>query len=71
MSDLALPFSVSGQQWLIHKPLEIGIYVVLAVVLRWVLHRAIDRLVRGGSGRDADSAPRRFGLDRLRGRLGS
>ncbi|BDH56107.1 hypothetical protein MTP03_10460 [Tsukamurella sp. PLM1] len=69
MSDLALQLSENGRQWLIHRPLEIVLYVVLAVVVRYLLHRGIDRLVRGNR-RDGDSAPRRFGVARLRGALG-
>lgn len=68
MSDLAFQLNENGRQWLIHTPLEIGLYVVLAVVVRYLLHRGIDRLVRGNR-RDGDSGPRRFGLGRLGGRL--
>ncbi len=69
MSDLAFQLSENGRAWLIHKPLEIGLYVLLAVAVRYLLHRGIDRLVRGNR-RDHDAAPRRFGLGRLSGRLG-
>lgn len=40
----------TGREWLIHKPLQAVGYLVLAIVLRWVLHRLIDRFtVRGTS----------------------
>ncbi|WP_019200567.1 mechanosensitive ion channel family protein [Tsukamurella sp. 1534] len=66
MSDLALQLSENGRQWLIHTPLEIGMYVLLAVALRFVLHKAIDRLVRGNR-REGPPKQRRFGLGSLGG----
>lgn len=63
MSDVALELGVTGRQWLLHIPLEIGMYVLLAIALRFVLHRGIDRLVRGNR---RDTAPRRRRLGRWR-----
>lgn len=34
----------TNRDWLIHRPVEIAIYVALAVVLRFALHRGIDRM---------------------------
>lgn len=47
VSDLAIQLSESGRDWLIHRPVDIAIYVVLALAVRYLLHRAIDRLVQG------------------------
>ena len=62
MSDLAFQLSENGRQWLVNKPVEIGLYIVLAVAVRYVLHRGIDRLVRGNGGRADGAEPRRFGV---------
>ncbi|MGH3713875.1 MAG: mechanosensitive ion channel family protein [Micromonosporaceae bacterium] len=43
-----LVVNVTG--WLVITPLRILLIVVLALVLRWLAHRAIRRLVRGTSG---------------------
>ncbi|PBC43208.1 mechanosensitive ion channel protein MscS [Rhodococcus sp. ACPA4] len=37
----------TNRDWLIHRPIEIAIYVVLAVILRFALHRVIDRMSNG------------------------
>lgn len=39
-----LPTSGVTQEWLIEKPVMIAVYIILALVVRWILHRAIDRL---------------------------
>jgi small-conductance mechanosensitive channel len=40
-----------ASNWLIAKPLSISLLVLIAVVIRWVAHRAIDRLTkRAGEG---------------------
>lgn len=39
-----LPNSDATQEWLIEKPVMIAIYLVLALLVRWLLHRAIDRV---------------------------
>lgn len=57
MSDLAIQLSESGRDWLIHRPVDIAIYVVLALAVRYVLHRAIDRLVQGAGGRNLQNIP--------------
>ena len=50
-STLAL--SETGRDWLVDRPLQIVGYLALALVLRFVLHRAIDRVTlrRPGDGR--------------------
>lgn len=42
-TDVLPPPDVT-QEWLIEKPVMIAVYLVLALVIRWVLHRAIDRV---------------------------
>ncbi|MGN0100244.1 MAG: mechanosensitive ion channel family protein [Dietzia sp.] len=37
------------QQWLIEKPVTIAVYLVLALVVRWLLHRGIDRVTAPSS----------------------
>ncbi|SHQ97949.1 putative mechanosensitive ion channel [Mycobacteroides abscessus subsp. abscessus] len=59
MSDLAIQLSESGRDWLIHRPVDIAIYVVLALAVRYVLHRAIDRLVQGARRPESAEHPRR------------
>lgn len=59
MSDLAIQLSESGRDWLIHRPVDIAIYVVLALAVRYVLHRAIDRLVQGAGRPESTEHPRR------------
>lgn len=61
MYELAIELSESGREWLIDKPLEIGMYVVLAIVVRLLLHRAIGHLVRGAGG-PGPATRRRFGI---------
>lgn len=39
-----IPDSDATREWLIEKPVMIAVYIVLALVVRWILHRAIDRL---------------------------
>jgi len=41
-----LALSDFSATWLIHKPIAIAVIVVLAVGLRLLIHRAIDRLTR-------------------------
>ncbi|EFV90947.1 MscS mechanosensitive ion channel [Dietzia cinnamea P4] len=49
MNELPIPFadlpmSDVTQQWLVEKPVTIAIYIVLALVVRLLLHRGIDRV---------------------------
>ncbi|MGC0366108.1 small-conductance mechanosensitive channel [Rhodococcus sp. 27YEA15] len=45
ISDVyAWELTETNRDWLIHRPIEIAVYTVLAVVLRFVLHRMIDRM---------------------------
>lgn len=48
----ALALSDGARTWLIERPIEVGIYVVIALILRFVLHRAIDRATRDRPGRE-------------------
>lgn len=43
MNDV-LPSTDLTQEWLVQKPVMIAIYLVLALVVRWALHRAVDRV---------------------------
>ncbi|MFV9455328.1 mechanosensitive ion channel family protein [Rhodococcus sp. NM-2] len=42
----ALDLTVISRDWLVHRPIEIAVYVVLALLLRYGLHRLIDRMTR-------------------------
>lgn len=46
MDQLAFRLTDTGQEWLIDKPVHIAIYIVLALVVRYILHRAIDHVTR-------------------------
>lgn len=46
----------TGRDWLIHKPLQVLGYLVLAIVLRWVLHKLIDRFTQRNAS-DSDKSP--------------
>jgi small-conductance mechanosensitive channel len=50
--------------WLVGRPLAVLSLVVLGLVVRWLAHRAIDRLVRGA---EAGLLPQRLGQLSLRG----
>ncbi|MFZ2177492.1 MAG: mechanosensitive ion channel family protein [Rhodococcus sp. (in: high G+C Gram-positive bacteria)] len=43
---LAFELTETNRDWLIHRPIEIALYMVLALILRFAMHRAIDRLTR-------------------------
>ena len=47
-SSLAL--SDTARLWLVERPIEIAVYVVVALLLRFALHRAIDRATRERPG---------------------
>lgn len=42
LPDLAM--SDVMQEWLVNKPVMIVVYILLALVVRWLLHRGIDRV---------------------------
>ncbi|MCQ4118004.1 mechanosensitive ion channel family protein [Rhodococcus tibetensis] len=42
----AFELTETNRDWLIHRPAEIAIYVVLALILRFALHRLIERMTR-------------------------
>lgn len=50
MSDLAFQLTDTSREWLIDKPVHIAIYIVLALVVRYLLHRLIDRATKPRSG---------------------
>jgi moderate conductance mechanosensitive channel len=62
VSDLAIQLSESGRDWLIHKPIDIAVYVALALAVRYLFHRAIDRLVQGAKRTDQAETRRRWSL---------
>lgn len=43
---LAFELTETNRDWLIHRPLAIVSYIVVAIVLRFVLHRLIDRMTK-------------------------
>ncbi len=44
MAALAFELTETSRDWLIDRPIEIAIYVALALVVRLILHKAIDRM---------------------------
>lgn len=48
--QLAFDLTANHSEWLINRPIEIGVYVTLAIVFRLVGHRAIDRLTKPRAG---------------------
>ncbi|RVW01889.1 mechanosensitive ion channel family protein [Rhodococcus xishaensis] len=42
----ALEWTDTTRMWLIERPIQVAVYAVLALVLRFVLHRVIDRATR-------------------------
>lgn len=63
MTSLAFRLTDTGQDWLIDKPVHIAVYIVLGLVLRYVLHRAIDRVTKPPQG---DGSPSRLQRRRLK-----
>ena len=47
---------VNTTEWLVFKPLRILLIIVIALVVRWLAHRAIRRLTTPGS-KDSDKVP--------------
>lgn len=55
--------SETTQEWLVAKPVMIVVYVLLALAVRWVLHRGIDRVSAPTGDGDAPRLwPRRRGF---------
>ncbi|KAA0024526.1 mechanosensitive ion channel family protein [Antrihabitans cavernicola] len=46
----AFELTETNRDWLIHRPIEIAAYIVLALVLRFLAHRAIDRMTKPRPG---------------------
>ncbi|MFW0785688.1 mechanosensitive ion channel family protein [Gordonia sp. CPCC 206044] len=44
--NVAFEWTETNREWMIENPIRIVLYVVVALVLRFVLHRAIDRATR-------------------------
>jgi small conductance mechanosensitive channel len=65
ISLLAFELTETNREWLIHKPLSIVSYIVVAVVLRYVLHKLIDRMTLP---RDPGRPPKRSMLRPLQDR---
>ncbi|EGD53677.1 mechanosensitive ion channel family protein [Gordonia neofelifaecis] len=55
MTQLAFRITDTGQVWLIDRPAQIAIYVALGLVVRYLLHRAIDRVTRPQTGEGSPS----------------
>ncbi|ALG83369.1 mechanosensitive ion channel family protein [Gordonia phthalatica] len=55
MTDLAFRLTDTGQAWLVDKPVQIAIYIALGIVVRYVLHRAIDGATKPPSGEGSPS----------------
>ncbi|NLG47255.1 mechanosensitive ion channel family protein [Gordonia sp. (in: high G+C Gram-positive bacteria)] len=46
MTQLAVQLTDTGHTWLIDRPIQIAVYVILGIVVRYLLHRAIDRATK-------------------------
>ncbi|WP_182358890.1 mechanosensitive ion channel family protein [Tomitella gaofuii] len=55
MNQLAFRLTDTGQEWLIDKPVHIAITVVIALIVRYLLHRAIDHVTRRPDGEGSTS----------------
>ena len=62
MSALAFELTETSREWLIHRPIEIAIYIALALVVRFALHKAIDRMTDPETRRRKREASRLPGL---------
>lgn len=47
---LAFELTETNREWLIRRPIEIAAFIVLALILRFFAHRAIDRMTRPSPG---------------------
>ncbi|MCH5642826.1 MULTISPECIES: mechanosensitive ion channel family protein [unclassified Gordonia (in: high G+C Gram-positive bacteria)] len=58
-THLAFEWTETNREWIIENPIRIASYVVIALIVRFVMHRAIDRATRrpGAGGRDGASKP--------------
>lgn len=54
MSVLAFELTETGRLWLVDRPIQIGIYLLVGLILRWILNRLIDRITK----------PRKIGVDK-------
>lgn len=59
MTELAFRLTETGREWLIDKPVQIAIYIVLALVVRYILHKAIDRVTAPSSNGTSSRRERR------------
>nr|WP_237707876.1 mechanosensitive ion channel domain-containing protein [Hoyosella subflava] len=57
----AFEWTETSREWLIAKPIEAASYIVVALILRWVAHRLIDRATRRSGRRILPAAVRRNG----------
>lgn len=55
VDHLAFRLTDTWQDWLIDRPVQIAIYIVVALVVRFVLHRAIDQVTRRQNGEGSSS----------------
>lgn len=64
--NLAFEWTDTNKHWLIEVPIRVVVYLVVALIARFVLHRMIDRATTGRNPKIIDDAePKRAG--RLRG----
>ncbi len=54
MSVLAFRLTETGQMWLVDRPIQIGVYILVGLILRWILNKLIDRITK----------PRKIGVDK-------
>lgn len=54
MSELAFRLTDTGRLWLVDRPIQIGIYILVGLILRWILNKLIDRITK----------PRKIGVDK-------
>ncbi|WP_149361474.1 mechanosensitive ion channel family protein [Lolliginicoccus suaedae] len=74
----AFEWTDTNREWLIHKPLEVLVYIVVALLLRWAAHRFIDRAANrkrkappGNGRRNTDASRREERRDQRRKTLAS
>lgn len=54
--NLAFEWTDTNKHWLIEVPIRVVAYVVVALIVRYLLHRMIDRAVTGRRGKSHDTA---------------
>ncbi|BBX09711.1 mechanosensitive ion channel family protein [Mycolicibacterium aichiense] len=51
--NLALEWTDTTQHWLVEVPIRLAVYLIVILIVRYVLHRMIDRATTGRSGKSS------------------